>query len=44
MKYGVGEWGSIQGVPPLIKCLENKPTYECHPTVEQVLDSILDKI
>ena len=44
MKYGVGEWGSIQGVPPLIKCLENKPTYECHPTVEQVLDSILDRI
>jgi hypothetical protein len=44
MKYGVGEWGSIQGVPPLIKCLENKPTYECHPTVEQVLYSILYKI
>ena len=44
MKHGVAEWGSIQGVPPLIKCLENKPTYECHPTVEQVLYATLYKI
>ena len=38
MKYGVKEWGSIQGVPPLIKCLENKPTFECHPSVDKVLN------
>jgi ADP-heptose:LPS heptosyltransferase len=40
MKYGVKEWGNIQGVPPLIKCLENKKTFECHPSVEQVLNKI----
>jgi ADP-heptose:LPS heptosyltransferase len=28
MKYGVKEWGSIQNIPPLINCLENKKTLE----------------
>jgi hypothetical protein len=40
MKYGVNEWGNIQGVPPLIKCLENKEKYECHPDVDDVLLTI----
>ncbi len=40
MKYGVGVWGNIQGVPPLIGCLERKPTFECHPSVEQILEKI----
>ncbi len=40
MKYGVQEWGDIQGVQPLIRCLENKPTFECHPSVDQVVDVI----
>jgi len=40
-KYGVKEWGSIQGVPPLIKCLENKPTFECHPSVQSVFLEIM---
>lgn len=40
MKYGVKEWGDIQGVPPLIKCLENKPTFECHPSVEQIINKV----
>lgn len=31
MKYGIKEWGSINGVPPLVKCLENKASFECHP-------------
>lgn len=44
MKYGIKEWGTIQGVPPLIKCLENKPSYECHPNVDQVIDIILNEI
>jgi len=44
MKYGVKEWGDIQGVPPLINCLENKPTFECHPSVEQVFNKILEII
>lgn len=42
MKHGVREWGSIQGVPPLIGCLENKPTYECHPSVMQVFNKIME--
>jgi len=40
MKYGVKEWGDIQGVPPLINCLENKKTFECHPTVDVIIKSI----
>jgi len=44
MKYGVKEWGDIQGVPPLINCLENKPTFECHPSVDQVINKILEII
>ena len=40
MKYGVKEWGNIQGVPPLIKCLENRETYECHPDVSDVFELI----
>lgn len=41
MKYNVNVHGSIHGVPPQVYCLENKPTFECHPTVNQVLDAIL---
>ena len=44
MKYGVKEWGDIQGVPPLINCLENKPTFECHPSVDQVFNKIIEII
>jgi ADP-heptose:LPS heptosyltransferase len=44
MKYGVKEWGDIQGVPPLINCLENKSTFECHPSVDQVFNKILEII
>jgi hypothetical protein len=40
MKYGVKEWGNIQGVPPLIRCLENKKTFECHPSVDQIINKI----
>ena len=44
MKYGVKEWVDIQGVPPLINCLENKPTFECHPSVDQVFNKIIEII
>ncbi len=44
MKYGIKEWGTIQGVPPLIKCLENKSAYECHPNVDQINNFILNEI
>ena len=40
MKYGIKEWGSINGVPPLVKCLENKPTFECHPNPFLVVEFI----
>lgn len=44
MKYGVKEWGDIQGVPPLIKCLEGKSSFECHPSVEQVITNVLEYV
>lgn len=37
IKYGVKEWKTIQGVPPLINCLENKNTFECHPVPTSVM-------
>lgn len=40
-KYGIKEWGNIQGVAPLIKCLENKETFECQPSVEQVFENLM---
>jgi ADP-heptose:LPS heptosyltransferase len=42
MKHGVAEWGNIQGIPPLIGCLEKKQSFECHPPLyETVLPYIL---
>ena len=40
MKYGIKEWGTINSVPPLVKCLENKQTFECHSKVSDVVDFI----
>jgi len=40
MKYNIKEWGSIMGVPPLVKCLLDKPTFECHPQEEVVYSAI----
>jgi len=42
MKYGVREWGTIQGIPSLVGCLERKKTFECHPSVLQVYQKILE--
>jgi len=42
MKYGVREWGSIQGIPSLVNCLERKPNFECHPTILQIYKKILE--
>jgi len=41
MKSNVEIHGSIQGVPPQVKCLENRPTFECHPSVDQVYDAVI---
>ncbi len=44
MKYGVREWGSIQGIPSLVECLERKKTFECHPSILSVYQKILEII
>lgn len=36
LKYNIRTHGHLQETPPLAKCLENKPTFECHPTPSQV--------
>lgn len=44
LKYSVKEWNTINAVPPLSECLEHKPTFECHPSAQKViqcLDAIL---
>lgn len=41
MKYNVKVHGSIHGVPPQVYCLEGKPTFECHPSVDQVFETVL---
>ena len=40
MRYGVREWNSIRGVPPLVNCLEHKKEFLCHPSVSQVFNKI----
>lgn len=40
-KYGIKEWGTIKGVPPLEKCQENYEEFKCHSTPEKVLETIL---
>jgi len=42
MKYNIKEHGTIQAIPPQIYCLENKPTFECHPSVDQTFNAVLD--
>lgn len=42
MRYGVKEWGSIRGIPPLVKCLEGKSEFVCHPSPLQVFNTILN--
>ena len=40
LSYNVKVWGDINSVPPLPNCLENKPTFECHPAVDDVINKI----
>lgn len=44
MRYGVKEWGSVRGIPPLVGCLEGKSEFVCHPSVSQVFNKILNII
>ena len=41
MKSNVQVHGSIQGVPPQVNCLESRPTFECHPSVDQVFNEVM---
>jgi ADP-heptose:LPS heptosyltransferase len=40
MKYALEYWETIDSVQPLIGCLEKKETFECHPSVAQVVHAI----
>ena len=40
MSYGLAEHQDITGVPLISECLENKPTFECHPTVKNVVNEL----
>jgi autotransporter strand-loop-strand O-heptosyltransferase len=42
MKYNVREHDTIQAIPPQIHCLENKPTFECHPSVDKTYNAVLE--
>ena len=42
LKYNVKEWGHINAVAPLTECSENKPTFECHPSVEKVIGKLTE--
>jgi ADP-heptose:LPS heptosyltransferase len=42
VKYGVREWNSIHGVPSLVGCLERKSSFECHPTLLQVYQKVIE--
>lgn len=44
LKHSVKEWKSIQSVPPLINCLENKSSFECHPDPNLVFDYVKENI
>jgi FkbM family methyltransferase len=38
--YNIQEWGHINAVPPMPHCLENKPTFECHPVIDNVINNL----
>lgn len=40
LKYNIKEWGDINSVAPLTGCSEKKPTFECHPSVSQVIEKV----
>ena len=40
LKYNVYEHGTLDLVGPLAYCLEDKDTFECHPSVDSVLSKV----
>ncbi|MAH49822.1 hypothetical protein CMI37_28640 [Candidatus Pacearchaeota archaeon] len=43
-KYSVVEHGSLSSVPPVPFCLEEKPTFECQPNAEKVINATLETL
>jgi ADP-heptose:LPS heptosyltransferase len=41
LSYSLRDWGNIQAVTLIHTCLESKPTFECKPEVDLVLNEIL---
>jgi hypothetical protein len=42
LRYNVKEWGDINSVPPLTECPERKPTYECQPESDKVMNKLIE--
>lgn len=42
LKYSLRDWGNIQSVTLIGTCLENKPTYECNPKPNKVIEIVKD--
>lgn len=42
MKYAKKYWPTIDYVQPLVGCLENLETFECHPEVKKVYEEVID--
>ena len=40
LKYNVREHGTLNIVGPVVNCLENKETFECHPSVDSVIKEV----
>ena len=40
MEYGQRAHNTIHGIPELMYCLENKSTFECHPSVKNVVNEV----
>ena len=40
LKYNVQHWGDINHIPPQPGCLENKESFECHPSLDKVINLI----
>ena len=40
LKYNVREHGTLNIVGPIVNCLENKETFECHPSVDSVIKEV----
>jgi ADP-heptose:LPS heptosyltransferase len=44
LKYNIKEWGDINSVAPLTDCREKKPTFECHPQIDEVINKLKEII